>query len=145
MPNMIYGTAWKKEETTSLVSEALTSGFRAIDTACQPKHYREDLVGLALEKAFTNGMKREDIFIQTKFTPIDGQDKNNMPYLASDDILTQLEKSFMRSKENLKVDFIDSYLIHSPFAPVQDFINVYQTSKRQNKNKKCICAKCSNF
>lgn len=127
MPNMIYGTAWKKEETAALVTEALKSGFRAIDTACQPKHYREDLVGLALEKAFKDGMKREDIFIQTKFTPIDGQDRNNMPYFASDDILTQLEKSFIQSKENLKVNFIDSYLIHSPFAPVEDFINVYKT------------------
>jgi diketogulonate reductase-like aldo/keto reductase len=126
MQNMIYGTAWKKDETTALVTEALKSGFKAIDTACQPKHYREDLVGLALQKAFADGMKREDVFIQTKFTPIDGQDRNNMPYLESDDILTQLEKSFMRSKENLKVDFIDSYLIHSPFAPVQDFVKVYQ-------------------
>lgn len=127
MFNMIYGTAWKKEETTKLVTEALDLGFRAIDTACQPKHYREDLVGLALEEAFISGIKREDIFIQTKFTPIDGQDRNNMPYLSSDDILIQLEKSFIRSKENLKVDFIDSYLIHSAFGPIEDFINVYKT------------------
>ena len=38
IPNMIYGTAWKKENTTTLVYEALMEGFRAIDTACQPKH-----------------------------------------------------------------------------------------------------------
>ena len=126
MNNMIYGTAWKKEETTRLVSEALKLGFRAIDTACQPKHYREDLVGVALAKAFLEGLKREDVFIQTKFTPIDGQDRNNMPYNENDDILTKLDKSFNRSKENLKVDFIDSYLIHSPFAPIEDFIAVYK-------------------
>ena len=126
MPNMIYGTAWKKEQTTTLVTQALKLGFKAIDTACQPKHYREDLVGLALEKAFFEGMKREDVFIQTKFTPIDGQDRNNMPYEENDAILTKLEKSFNKSKENLKVDFIDSYLIHSPFAPIEDFIAVYK-------------------
>ena len=34
MPNMIYGTAWKKENTTKLVEDALLSGFKAIDTSC---------------------------------------------------------------------------------------------------------------
>ena len=127
MPNMIYGTAWKKEYTTELVELAITSGFKAIDTACQPKHYREDLVGKALTNTFNNGIKRDDLFIQTKFTPISGQDINNMPYLSSDDILTQLEKSFYTSKKNLNIDFIDSYLIHSPFGPIEDLVKVYRT------------------
>lgn len=39
IPNMFYGTAWKKERTSDLVALAIKSGFRAIDTACQPKHY----------------------------------------------------------------------------------------------------------
>ena len=127
MANMIYGTAWKKEETTRLVEEALLCGFKAIDTACQPRHYREDLVGLGLQNAFNKGVKKEDIFIQTKFTPILGQDINNMPYLSSDDIVLQLEKSFIKSKENLKTDFIDSYLLHSPISPIEDLIRVYRT------------------
>lgn len=127
MPNMIYGTAWKEEETTRLVEEALLCGFKGIDTACQPRHYREDLVGLGLQNAFDKGIKRDDIFIQTKFTPILGQDVNNMPYLSSDDVLIQLEKSFIKSKENLKTDFIDSYLLHSPIAPIEDLIKVYRT------------------
>ena len=94
IPNMIYGTAWKKENTTDLVFEALKQGFIGIDTACQPKHYREDLVGLGLQKAYEIGIKREDLFLQTKFTPIDGQDQSNMPYLANDEIEIQVEKSF---------------------------------------------------
>jgi len=125
MTNMIYGTAWKKEETSRLVQLALKSGFKAIDTACQPRHYREDLVGLGLENAFKEGIDRNDVFIQTKFTPISGQDINNMPYLSSDDLLTQVEKSFLKSKENLKVDFIDSYLIHSPLFPSKELLKVY--------------------
>ena len=38
-PAVFYGTAWKKEKTAELVELALRTGFRAIDTACQPKHY----------------------------------------------------------------------------------------------------------
>jgi hypothetical protein len=30
------------------VCPAVPAGFKGIDTACQPKHYREDLVGAAL-------------------------------------------------------------------------------------------------
>jgi hypothetical protein len=40
MPRFIYGTAWKKEATKQLVIKAILNGFRGIDTACQPKHYR---------------------------------------------------------------------------------------------------------
>ncbi len=41
MPPIMYGTAWKKEQTEELVVEAVKQGFRGIDTACQPKHYYE--------------------------------------------------------------------------------------------------------
>lgn len=34
MPPMIFGTAWKKEQTADLVKQALVAGFRGIDTAC---------------------------------------------------------------------------------------------------------------
>jgi diketogulonate reductase-like aldo/keto reductase len=45
MPRIIYGTAWKELQTEDLVRQALDSGFRGIDTACQPKHYHEPGVG----------------------------------------------------------------------------------------------------
>jgi hypothetical protein len=41
MPRMMYGTAWKAERTADLVEAAIRAGFRGVDTACQPKHYRE--------------------------------------------------------------------------------------------------------
>ena len=126
IPNMIYGTAWKKENTTNLVFEALKQGFKAIDTACQPKHYREDLVGLGLQKAYEIGIKREDLFLQTKFTPIDGQDQSNMPYLANDEIEIQVEKSFETSKKNLHTDFINAYILHSPVFPGTKLQRVWQ-------------------
>lgn len=127
IPNMIYGTAWKKEATTDCVYEAIKHGFKAIDTACQPKHYREDLVGMGLQKAYEKlNLKREDLFLQTKFTPIDGQDKTNMPYLESDRLDIQVEKSFETSKKNLKTDFIDSYVLHSPIYPAKNLLTVWQ-------------------
>jgi diketogulonate reductase-like aldo/keto reductase len=125
-PNMIYGTAWKKENTTDLVFQALKQGFKGVDTACQPKHYREDLVGLGLLKAYEIGIKRQDLFLQTKFTPIDGQDQSNMPYLESDEIEIQVEKSFETSKKNLKTDFINAYILHSPVYPGTKLQRVWQ-------------------
>lgn len=66
-PTFIYGTAWKKGDTVGLVKHALQSGFRAIDTAGQPKHYQEDLVGAGLRDALrdpTINLKRGDIFVR---------------------------------------------------------------------------------
>lgn len=64
-PPFIYGTAWKKENTKKLVTEAISAGFRVIDTAAQPKHYREELVGDALRDCYESGtVKREQIFVR---------------------------------------------------------------------------------
>ena len=63
-PPFIYGTAWKKENTKKLVTEAINAGFRAIDTAAQPRHYREELVGDALRDVFESGtLNRDQIFV----------------------------------------------------------------------------------
>ena len=59
MPRIIYGTAWKKERTADLVVKAIRAGFRGIDTAGQPKHYNEDLVGTALQRLKDHGIERE--------------------------------------------------------------------------------------
>lgn len=61
MPPMIFGTAWKKEQTADLVKQALVAGFRGIDTACQPRHYNEALVGQAVRDAKSQGIDRSDI------------------------------------------------------------------------------------
>ena len=52
MPRLIYGTAWKKEATTQLVLRAVLLGFRGIDTACQPKHYRYDRLSIRFHRSF---------------------------------------------------------------------------------------------
>jgi diketogulonate reductase-like aldo/keto reductase len=64
LPVLIYGTAWKKERTANLVYKALDVGFRAVDTAAQPKHYREDLVGDGIRRAIRDGkVRREDLYV----------------------------------------------------------------------------------
>lgn len=128
VPNMVYGTAWKKEKSAILVYKALKEGFKGVDTAGQPKHYNEKLVGDGIKKAIDEGLvRRDELYIQTKFTPIDGQDRTNMPYDESDSLILQVEKSFENSKKNLQTDFIDSYVLHSPVFPGKSLIEVWQT------------------
>ncbi|KAL6050370.1 Aldo-keto reductase family 4 member C8 [Balamuthia mandrillaris] len=115
MPRMLYGTAWKKERTTELVVQAVLAGFRGIDTAGQPKHYREDLVGAALATLSSqHGIKREALFLQTKFTSVDGQDPTNIPYDPESPIPEQVRQSFARSLANLHTEYVDSLVLHSP-------------------------------
>jgi diketogulonate reductase-like aldo/keto reductase len=69
-PPFIYGTAWKKETTTPLVVAALKAGFNAVDTAAQPRHYLEDLVGEALRSAYKSGIAtRENVFVSVLRLP----------------------------------------------------------------------------
>ncbi|KAI6040212.1 NADP-dependent oxidoreductase domain-containing protein [Pisolithus marmoratus] len=115
-PKIIYGTAWKGERTTQLVMSAFLQGFRALDTACQPKHYREDLVGEALERLQSkHGLSRKEYYIQTKYTPIGGQDPNKpLPYNPQDSVTDQIKASLATSLRNLRTSYLDSYLLHSP-------------------------------
>lgn len=113
IPSFMYGTAWKKEATETLVKLALEKGFKAIDTANQLKHYDEKLVGNALQSAFQSGVKRESLFLQTKYTSAGGQD-HRLPYDIKADLATQVQQSFESSLGHLHTDYIDSYVLHGP-------------------------------
>jgi diketogulonate reductase-like aldo/keto reductase len=113
-PDFLYGTAWKEERTAGLVRQALEAGFRGIDTANQRKHYHEAGVGEALKIAFSDGLvTREELFLQTKFTFQTGQD-HRLPYDPEADLTTQVRQSLESSLEHLKVDYLDSYVLHGP-------------------------------
>jgi diketogulonate reductase-like aldo/keto reductase len=104
------------------------TGFRAIDTACQPKHYHEPGVGDALQQLYDEDIiKREDIFLQTKFTPVRGQDPNNIPYDESKPLPEQVKESFQVSCKNLKTDYLDSLVLHSPYAKFEDTLSVWRS------------------
>ena len=114
-PSFIYGTAWKKEATTALVRTAIAAGFKAIDTANQPRHYSEALVGDALADLASEGIGRDSLFLQTKFTPFNGHD-HRIPYDPKADLATQVNQSFESSLGNLKTDRVDSYLLPGPYS-----------------------------
>ncbi len=114
VPSFMYGTAWKKEATTQLVQLAVAAGFTAIDTANQLIHYQEALVGEALLALSQQGVPRDRLFLQTKFTPTNGQD-HRTPYDASADLTTQVLQSFDSSLAHLHTDYLDSYVLHGPY------------------------------
>ena len=114
IPAFMYGTAWKKDATTELVQQAVAAGFTAIDTANQLIHYQEALVGEALLALAKEGTPRERLFLQTKFTPVNGQD-HRTPYDAQADLTTQVTQSFESSLAHLHTDYLDSYVLHGPY------------------------------
>lgn len=114
-PSFIYGTAWKEEETANLVETAVSTGFSAIDTANQPRHYQEHLVGEALLRLANKGINREDLFLQSKFTPANGHNQR-IPYDPTESLTTQVRQSFESTLKNLHTDHLDSYLLHGPYS-----------------------------
>lgn len=117
VPPLFYGTAWKKAATASLVTLALKTGFRAIDTACQPKHYEENLVGEGLSKRSIS-IPRDDLFLQTKFTHPGGQDPKSIPYDVNATPEEQCRQSVAKSLQNLQTSYLDAVLLHSPAETV---------------------------
>jgi diketogulonate reductase-like aldo/keto reductase len=133
MPWIIYGTAWKKERTADLVVKAIQAGFRGIDTACQPVHYDEPLVGEALQRLKSHGIERETLFLQTKFTPLSGQDPRQVPYDKNSPIELQVAQSFEASKKNLQTEYVDSLVLHSPMAPHALLMKVWNAMEEIQK------------
>jgi len=125
MPPLLYGTAWKKEKTEALVRQALRAGFRGIDTACQPKHYHEPGVGAAIA-----GWNRGEIFLQTKFTPVTGQDPKRIPYDPDATLAEQVAQSFETSLRNLHTDYVDSLVLHSPYARYEQTLEVWSAMEQ---------------
>jgi diketogulonate reductase-like aldo/keto reductase len=114
VPDFLYGTAWKEDRTAALTELAIRSGFRAIDTANQRRHYFEEGVGQALAAVYSAGIvARGDLFLQTKFTYQRGQD-HRLPYDPAAGLATQVKQSMASSLQHLGTDYVDSYVLHGP-------------------------------
>lgn len=106
MPAVGYGT-WQSEEADLIkaLNTALEVGYRHIDTAIV--YFNEHVIGKVLQEWFSSGkLKREDIYITTK-----------LPFNAYR--ARSVEKYIKKSLENLKLDYLDMYLIHGPFGFVE--------------------------
>ncbi len=101
MPLLGYGVFMvSPQECERCVSDALSVGYRLIDTA--QAYYNEEGVGEAIAKS---GIKREDIFLTTKvWISNAGEEK--------------AAKSIDESLRKLKTDYIDLLLIHQAYGDV---------------------------
>jgi len=130
-PPILYGTAWKKERTAALVERALELGFRGVDTACQPKHYDEPGVGRGVTAFLAQDGARESLYLQTKFTPRDGQDPKRLPYDPSAPLALQIEQSCRASLANLSTTYLDALLLHSPIRPFEKTLEAWRAFEAQ--------------
>jgi diketogulonate reductase-like aldo/keto reductase len=112
--DIFYGTAWKEDRTPALTELAIRSGFRAIDTANQRRHYFEEGVGQGLAAMYRAGVvTRDDLFLQTKFTYQRGQD-HRLPYDPAVPLSVQVAQSMASSLEHLATDHVESFVLHGP-------------------------------
>src|ERR1700742_310163 len=88
--------------TKNATKAALEVGFRALDTAERYRTERE--VGEAMQEVFRAGkIRRENVFVITKLW-----NTNHRP--------ERVKPAFEASRARLQLEFVDLYLIHTPFA-----------------------------
>jgi len=103
MPALGFGTLIPDAAVTrSATRDALEAGFRHFD--CAERYRNEREVGEALEAGLAAGaIAREEIFVTTKLW-----NTNHRP--------ERVARAFEGSLERLKIESLDLYLIHTPFA-----------------------------
>src|ERR1700759_3624545 len=103
MPALGFGTLIPDAaETIRATRDALAAGFRHFD--CAERYRNESEVGEALQAGLAaEGLAREDIFVTTKLW-----NTNHRP--------ERVEPAFRASLERLKLNYLDLFLIHTPFA-----------------------------
>ena len=88
--------------TKKATQAALEVGFRHFD--CAERYRNEEAVGDAMQAAFTAGAaRREDVFVTTKLW-----NTNHRP--------ERVKPAFDASLRRLQIDYVDCYIIHTPFA-----------------------------
>jgi diketogulonate reductase-like aldo/keto reductase len=103
IPALGFGTLIPEPiATKNATKAALEAGFRGLDTA---ERYRtEKEVGEAMKEVFQAGkIKREDVFVATKLW-----NTNHRP--------ERVKPAFEASLKKLQLDYVDLYLVHTPFA-----------------------------
>jgi len=69
---------------------------------------------------------RASLYLQTKFTPISGQDPARLPYDARAPLPQQIEQSCAVSLEHLRTDYLDGLLLHSPLSDGRETLQAWR-------------------
>ncbi len=103
IPALGFGTLIPDPVATRTATKAaLEAGFRQLDASERYRNEKE--VGEAIQDVFKAGkIKREEVFIATKLW-----NNNHRP--------ERVKPAFEASLKRLQLDYVDLYLIHTPFA-----------------------------
>ena len=125
MPILGYGVYLvKPEECERCVLDAISVGYRLIDTA--QAYYNEEGVGNAVAKC---GVPRNELFLTTKVWITNaGEEK--------------AERSIDESLRKLRTDYIDLLLIHQPFS---DYTGTWRAMEKAVREGKVRAIGLSNF
>lgn len=125
MPLLGYGVFMvPPQEAEQCVSDALSVGYRLIDTA--QAYFNEEGVGAAIAKS---GIRREDIFLVTKvWISNAGEEK--------------AARSIEESLRKLQTDYIDLLLIHQAYG---DVFGTWRAMEQAYKSGKVRAIGVSNF
>lgn len=112
------------EECENAVYEALSAGYRLIDTAAG--YLNEEAVGRAIKRS---GVPREEMFITTKIW-------------VQDAGYESAKLAFEKSLKKLQLDYLDLYLIHQPFG---DYFGTWRAMEELYREGKTKSIGVSNF
>ena len=110
------------KETQRCVEDAISVGYRSIDTA--KAYFNEESVGAAIKTALAGGLKREELFITTKLWISDAGEERAL-------------KAFDASMKKLGLDYLDLYLIHQPYG------DIYGSWRAMSRLKKRVASAVS--
>ncbi len=103
IPAIGFGTLIPDLRTSEQATKtALEVGFRHFD--CSERYRNEQAVGAAMQDVFKVGaIQRQDVFVTTKLW-----NNNHRP--------ERVKPAFEASRQRLRLDYVDCYLVHTPFA-----------------------------
>lgn len=128
MPILGFGTYQiPNNQAQGCVEDAISVGYRLIDTA--QAYANEEGIGAALKNALNSGLKRQDLFIETKLWISHANEKDAF-------------KAFESSLKKLGLDYIDLYIIHQPF---NDTYGAYRAMSKLYKEGRIKAIGVSNF
>ena len=128
MPILGYGTYQiLNNEVQRCVEDALSVGYRLIDTA--QAYANEEGIGAAIKTARNGGIKRDELFIETKLWISHANQKDAL-------------NAFDLSCKKLGVDYVDLYIIHQPY---NDTYGAWRAMSKLHKEGKIRAIGVSNF